>query len=455
MVRIPKQPEGRTPPHSIPIEEQVLSACFMDGAETLSRALDAKVSEDSFYVPANRYVWRTLLWAFRKGIPLEPSAICAELQKLGKLEEIGGAAYLARVSSAISTTAGTAHAIQKLQELYMLRDLIRRGTQVVEDAYGYTGDLATFHATMEEALRIREGLDKPKTLAEASKETIELVQRIQRGEAKDDELGYDWPWKEANDTLGRITPGELVIVAARPARGKSSVARQLALAWQEKYGKTVLFSREMPVGQLPQLFAQSMCGVSWRDVRAGRAHAKEATEFIESLREIERMKNLVINDTDRTLSQIVARVKAMKQMQPPKAIILDYLQRYDAEQQKGETRDQALGRFSLALKDMAIDLKIPVIALAQISRTVEREEREPRDSDLRESGNLEQDADRIVFCHWTQCLRGTQIAQDFNDNSVKTIHAELIQTKGRGEGSARLPLNFNRPTTTFKTPEHA
>ena len=453
MVRIPKQPqEIKSAPHSTHVEEQVLSACFMDGAETINRCLDAKVVEDSFYVPANRLVWRVVLWAFRKGIPLEVSAIATELQKLNKLDEIGGISYLARVSGAISTTAGTAHAIEKLQELYMLRDLDKRCDRIKEQVANYTGDIAVFAREIEDALRIREGLERPKTLEDATKETIELVERIQRGEVKDEELGYEWPWKEANNILGAITPGELVIVAARPGRGKSSVARQLALAWQEKYGKTVLFSREMPVGQLPQLFAQSMCGVSWREVRNGRAHAKEAVQFISALREVQGMKNLIINDADRTLSQIVARVKAMKQVGAPKAIIVDYLQRYDVEQQKNETRSQALGRFSSALKDMAVDLKIPVIALAQINRSVEREEREPRDSDLRESGDLEADADRIVFCHWQQCLRDTQIAQDFNDFSIRTIHAELIQTKGRGEGSARLPLDFHRATTTFKTP---
>jgi replicative DNA helicase len=423
----------------------------MDGAETISNALDAKVCEESFYIPANRYVWKTLLWAFRKGIPLEVSAIAAELQKLGKLEEIGGAAYLAKVSGAIPTTAGTKHAISKLQELYMLRDLIKRAEKVQEDAYGYQGDLAVFHSTMEEALRIREGLDKPKTLQEAAQDAITLVQRIQNGEATKEELGYEWPWQHANDILGTIKPGELVIIAARPSRGKSSVGRQLALRWQQQYGKTVLFSREMPVGTLPQLFAQSISGISWKQVSKGRAHAKDAMKFIDALREVQGMGNLCIQDTDRTLSQIVARVKAMKQQAPPRAIILDYIQRYDPEQQKGETRDQALGRFSMALKDMAVDLQIPVVALAQISRSVEREEREPRDSDLRESGNLEQDADRIVFCHWVQCLRGTNIAQDFNDDSVATVHTELIQTKGRGEGSGRVPLDFHRATTTFNS----
>jgi replicative DNA helicase len=118
------------------------------------------------------------------------------------------------------------------------------------------------------------------------------------------------------------------------------------------------------------------------------------------------------------------------------------------KQEKGETRDIAIGRFTRHLKDIALDLNVPVILLAQLSRAVEREEREPRASDLRESGNIEQDADRIVFTHWLPTTPDG-IAQDFTDFTIQNVHASFIQVKNRNGSNGKLDVRFHRPTTTF------
>lgn len=446
-----KPKQDRIPPHSSDAEEAVLSAIFLDGADTLSKCLDAKVCDESFYVPANALVWKTLCWCNKRGTPLEVPSVCEALREKKKLDDVGGMEYLLRVSSKLPTTAGVKAAIETLQRLYIQRRALQLGQETVDAAFNYEADLAVFATKIEEALRIREGLEKPKTLQEATRDTRVLVQRIQKGEDIKEERGYTYPWDEANEKLGAIKPGEFVIIAARPGRGKSSIARQLALHWQAEYGKVAYFSREMPVGQLPQLFAQTICGVSWADVLKGRAHKAEILEFLAALDVVEKSR-IAIQDRDTKFSQIQARVKAMMQVEKPSAIFLDYIQIYDPEQQKGETRDTALGRMSTGLKGLAIDYNIPVIGLAQIARSVEREEREPRSSDLRECGSLEADADRIIFSHWLPTLRGTNIAQDFNDWGIKTVHAELIQTKGRSDGQARIPLDFRRNTTTFLSP---
>lgn len=448
------QPDtGRVPPHSTQSEEILLSSCFIDPAEAIRKSLDAKVCDESFYVPANRLIWRTVLWAWRKNIPVEVAAICEELKKMGKLDEVGGLPMLLRVSSASPTTAGLVHAIETVQERWMLRQLIHRGTKVVEDAYNYTGDIASFVQNIEDALSVREGLEKQVTWDVACDEAIERLKRISEGKQTEEDVGLEWPWKDATRFLGPVQKGELVVLAARPSRGKSSVARQLAMFWADEYGPIDLYSREMPIGQLPVLFAQTVCGHSWREARYGRLHAKDVSEFTEALRTVKAIKNLRIHDRDKSFTQLFARVRAQVQLAKPKAIIIDYLQIYDVEQQKGETRDMAIGRITKALKDLAIDLNIPVILLAQISRSVEKEEREPRLSDLRESGNIEQDADRVVFVHWPQ-KDGDGMFVDFNDHAITTIHAKLLQAKGRGEGQGTCELTFKRPVASFfsKTP---
>ena len=212
----------------------------------------------------------------------------------------------------------------------------------------------------------------------------------------------------------------------------------------------LLFSREMPVCGLPQLFAQSLSGHSWREFRRNELTSSNSDEFLASIKEVEANKRLHIYDRDRTLAQVTARIKAFHQIKPVKGIVVDYLQRYDPQQERGETRDVAIGRMTMALKDAAIECGIPIILLAQLSRSVERDNREPMLSDLRESGNIEQDSDRVIFLDApTVTPDGTE--QDLNDGQARRIFVHAIQAKGRGEGQDRVPMMFNRPITTFES----
>ena len=439
----------KEPPHSEEMEKALLSCIFLDGGEeVLLRAIDAKISEKSFYFPAHGLVWKVALWLHKKGLKIDLLVAAEELKKIGKLEQVGGVAGLAQATSSQPTSALAGTFIEKIQELYMLRELIKAGARIQEESYAYEGDVSKFVQVVEDCLALREGLEKQMTFAEACDEAVKRIERLAKGEKLAEDVGMDWPWLDANKFLGPIQNGELVVLAARPGRGKSSVARQLALYWAERYGPVDLFSREMPVGQLPFLFAQSVCKHSWRSARRGELHPTDLVEFADCLKELKKLKNLRIHDRDKSFSQVLARIRATVQMAKPKAIIIDYLQIYDVEQQKSETRDIAIGRITKGLKDLAIDLNIPVILLAQISRSVEKEEREPRCSDLRESGNIEADADRVIFVHWNS-KRDDGMEQDFNDHDIKIVQTKLIQAKGRGEGAACLSLEFYRPIATF------
>ena len=209
------------------------------------------------------------------------------------------------------------------------------------------------------------------------------------------------------------------------------------------------FSREMPVGQLPQLFAQSISGISWREARRNVLHPADLGQLCEGIRTVKKNTRLHVFDKDNTITQVISRIRSLRAKLSLKAVFIDYLQAYDMKQEKGETRDLAIGRFTRHLKDIALDLNIPVILLAQLSRAVEREEREPRASDLRESGNIEQDADRIIFTHWLP-VTPDGIAQDFNDFSLQSVYSQFIQVKNRNGTNGKLDVMFHRPTTTFR-----
>jgi replicative DNA helicase len=420
----------------------------MDGASALSKALDGKIAEDCFFNPVHRNVWKSILWLHNHNRPIDLAVMAEELRKKNKIEELGGYSALTEIANHCPTTAQFSYFLEQVRELYVLRRLIETAEQTAELAYGRQGTVEDFVAKTNQILAIRHANQNVQTLEEASEDAIQKAIRIKAGEQKEEDKGIEWPWADWNKRFGPLNGGELCILGARPGVGKSSSARQCALEWATG-GDVLLFSREMPLGDLPYLFAQQTCGHSWRHFRRCELFPKAQDEYIEALREVKRIKRLHIFDRDRTMAQVTARAKAFSQVKPIRAIIIDYLQRYDPQQERGETRDVALGRMSMAFKDIAVDLKIPVLLLAQVGRGVEREQREPRLSDLRESGNLEQDADRVIFLHVPDTNRQSGVVQDPTNGDLNELYVEAIQAKGRGEGQHKAEMIFKRQTTTF------
>lgn len=218
----------------------------------------------------------------------------------------------------------------------------------------------------------------------------------------------------------------------------------------EHFGRTLLFSREMPMNELVTIFAQEASRVSWREIRDGNALSDHVEKFHKGLDRVKRLgSRLMINDRDRTVDQLIARIAAASRSENPlKAVAVDYLQRYDPQQERGETRDMAIGRFTMALKDAAMQHNLPCFLGAQIGRGSERETRAPRLSDLRESGNIEQDSDRVWFM-WIPDLTPEGAPQDPNDQTLPVIYVQLLQAKGRGDGLGKIDLAFHRRITTF------
>jgi len=446
----------RIPPHSKDSESSLLSSIFIDGVHSLAKAMDGHISPECFYEPANRQIYQAFLWLHRHGRELTLDVMIEELRKTQRLEAIQvdgktAIAYLMEVSGKVPTTMELDYHIDRVRETYVMRELIQSGRNVAELAYSENAEVEKFTTEMNRILSIRHSTQVIKTLPEAAKQSIDKAIRIKNRMPIETDIGLEWPWREWNERFGEAKPGSLIIFAARPGIGKSSAARQAAWSWAEKYGDVALFSREMPVDQLPPLFAQTLSGVSWRLFRKNQLDARQQDQFISALGEVQASKTLHVFDRDRTLSHVMARAKALAQTKKLKAILIDYLQRYDPEQSKGENRDIALGRMTMAFKDLAMDLKIPVVLLAQVGREMEREKREPRLSDLRESGNIEQDADDVIFFYPPEDDPILGCPQDPLDQDSDKLYIDAIQAKGRGEGRGRCGLYFQKSITCFRS----
>lgn len=435
-------------PHSEEGERAILSCILLDGAASLTKALDAKIDEECFSVPLHRKVWRAIQWQYKNNKPLELYALAEELKKNGKLDEIGGPAALAEATQAVATTAEYGYWLEKVRHYHVMRELYWASVEMSEKVLTHSGSIEEFTSTVNALISKSHATRKQETVAEAADEASLLVEKIKLGLVTERDVGIPFPWNDWNRRFGVAKPGELIIVSARPGMGKSSCCRQIVQEWC-KLGKVLLFSREMTVKQIAPLLVQSQLKTSWRDLMRGHITHADMIAFQKGLDEVKRLK-LEVYDKDRTLAHIVTRAKAHAQIDKPVAICVDYLQRYDAQQERGETRDMALGRFTMAMKDLAIELNIPVILLAQLSRGVEKEVREPRMSDLRESGNLEQDADRIIFLN-APSHRPDGTMQNLTDNDLRFIYVDAIQAKGRSDGTGRCGMMFDRPITRFES----
>ena len=431
-------------PHSEEGERIVLSCILLDGPASLAKAIDGKIEEECFYLPQHRRLWRAIQWQHKNSQPLELHALVEELKKVNKLHEVGGLAGLVEMTQAACTTAQLSHWIDVIRQHYVMRELHATCSRMAEKTLAHSGSVEGFVMEVNNLITKHHEGQKQETLADAADSAIQLVERVQAGTYTDKDIGMSFPWPDWDRRFGLAKPGELIIISARPGMGKSSCCRQIAQHWARD-GKVLLFSREMPTKQMAPLFAQTESGISYRDILSGRLSHSYLETFKQELAKVRNLQ-VAVYDQDRTLSHIVTRAKAFAQVSKPKAICVDYLQRYDAQQERGETRDMALGRFTMAMKDLAIELSVPVILLAQLGRSVERENREPRLSDLRESGNLEQDADRVIFLNAPD-HRPDGTMQTITDNDLRFVYVDAIQAKGRSDGTGRCGMMFDRPIT--------
>lgn len=447
---MPKKQKDTEHLHAIEFEEYLISSCLLSGGSNIARAIELGVREDSFYNQKHSTLWREMINLYLSGDKVEIEVLVGEMGKTGTLEEVGGLPFLIEISGRVPTSMN----LDYYCEVVIDRQRRRNVQKIIDGAAEAVRDLTATPEIIAAGIsnRVLDTINeqaKALTLAGAAKQAIEYIEHLEAGTLPEEAKGISMPISDINQVFGEVMPGELVVIGARPGCGKSSLLRGICWHIAQAYGDTILYSREMQVSGLPQLFAQQLCGISWRDVRRGQATRDQLQRFKEAVVKVSQNKHLIINDRDRTLDQLVARVAAnMRADRPLKAVAVDYLQRYDPQQQKGENRDIALGRFTMAMKDMAMQHNLPVFLAAQIGRDVEKSRRAPMVSDLRESGNIEQDADR-VWLLWIPNTTPDGAPQDPDDELCSELYVEMIQAKGRSDGRGKIGLRFQRKFTRF------
>lgn len=441
-------PMGRTMPHSLEAEEYLLSCCLLDGSDTIARCMEAKLLGTAFYSPANRIIYEKLCELYQKSPPVELAVLAEELKTSRQLDEIGGYAYLMQISGRIPTTAQAQYFIDKVRELHLLRELIKVATSAVEKCFNYEGELEQFIDQVEQDIfgvtqdRISDGA---KQMREPVKEAMSVLNKMMM--KKGELTGVTSGFRDLDELTFGFQRQEMIILAARPSMGKTSLALNFAeAAAMPRNGQgtaTLIFSLEMSAAQLALRMLCSRARVNMKLLREGllSRNGEEQQRLLQAADEF--TKSSIFIDDSSQLSIMELRAKARRVHSRTKLgfIIVDYLQLLSPTDPK-VPREQQVAEASRGLKSLAKELDVPVLVLSQLNRSSEKENRTPKLADLRESGSIEQDADVVLML-----ARPKDADEKFQ---VAADSAELIVAKQRNGPVGELKLTFLRDITRFE-----
>ena len=437
--------KNRKLPSNIEAEKSILGACFLS-KYALQKAVEILNPED-FYDENNGIIFSTMVDLLDKKIAIDIITMTSSLKANNKLKEIGGVSYLEEIVDYVPTASNIDYYIQIVEEASLLRNLIHEAEAIAED--GYRTDLTTGEILDNSEKRIL-SVVKNKRSSEfrdirevLSKAHSDLEKLSNKGS---DVTGISTGWPDLDKVTTGLHPSELIIIAARPAMGKTAFALNLATHVAMSQNKSVaLFNLEMSAEQLVMRMLASLGQVEGNRLRTGKLLNLDWKKINEASAQLA-STNLVIDDTPGvTIGELRAKCRRLANTEKGLGlIVIDYLQLLSGGKNYGANRQQEVSDISRSLKTLALELGVPIIALSQLSRSVEdksRKDKRPRMSDLRDSGSIEQDADIVMFLYRENYYN--------NNESDDTSISELIIGKNRQGPTTKIDLLFRKNTSTF------
>ncbi|MHB1235560.1 MAG: replicative DNA helicase [Microbacteriaceae bacterium] len=394
----PRQSE-RTPPHDLLAEQSAI------GGMMLSKDATADVIETvraaDFYIPKHELIFDAILSLYSHGEPTDVIAVTDELTKSGSLTRAGGAEYLHTLTGLVPTAANAGFYAGIVAEKAVLRRLVEAGTRIVQMGYASEGEvLDLVNNAQAEIYSVTGGVDAedfvPLTVAVTT-----AIDEIEAAKGRDGMMtGVPTGFAELDELTNGLHPGQLIIVAARPALGKSTLALDFARAASIKHDlPSIIFSLEMGRSEIAMRLLSAESSIPLQNMRKGTVDSRDWTTIASTRGRINDAPLYIDDSPNMTLVEIRAKCRRLKQRVGLKMVVIDYLQLMTSGK-RVESRQQEVSEFSRALKLLAKELQVPVIALSQLNRGPEqRSDKMPALSDLRESGSLEQDADVVILLH--------------------------------------------------------
>ena len=429
-------------PNSVEAEISVLGAMLQDGGAVL-RAVEQLVPDD-FFQPEHREIFNAMAEMNRQQMPIDLVTVQAELARRGSLEGIGGTRYLMKILADVPTTANVHAYIAIVHERSTLRKLIAACREITSDCYTQSREVPEILSAAEKkifdiAMNRQDG-EALKPLSDVLTNTMEIIEDLARRHGEI--AGVPTGFIDLDAMLTGLHPGELIIVGARPAMGKTSFAMNIAEHAAVNKGKTVaVFTLEMPREQIALRMLCSDAKVDMQRVRKGTLNDDDWMKLAKSLGPLSAAP-MFIDDTS-ALTPTMLRSRCRRLMMDQGGldlIVIDYLGLMSTDN-RTENRNMEVSEISRRLKSIALELKIPVIACAQLSRAnKDRPNKRPMLSDLRDSGSIEQDADVVMFLH-----REEYYDKDTPDKNI----GEVIVSKQRSGPLGTVKLAWLSEYTTF------
>ncbi len=434
----------KVPPQSRDAEMSVLGAMlFEEGA--LIRAIEI-LRPDYFYDDNHRKIFLSMQSLFEKNQPVDLVTVSEELRKQKELEEIGGVSYLTQLTAMVPTSAHAEHYAHIVKEKAILRDLIQKSTQIVQRCFESEGEVASVLDSAEQMIfdisqhRIEGKFFVMKEIIHDSMETIDkLYQR------KEHVTGLATGFHEFDVKTAGLQPSDLIIVAGRPSMGKSAFVTAIC-----EHAGIVLkkplafFSLEMSKEQLVQRMLCSHARVDAQKVRTGYLSHQDWPKLTSAAGKLSEALIFIDDTPGQTVLEIRAKARRLKMQHDIQLVVVDYLQLMQGVG-RAESRQQEISEISRSLKALARELRVPVVAVSQLSRAVEnRTGNRPQLSDLRESGAIEQDADVVTFLFREEY---------YNPSDENRNKAEAILAKQRNGPTGSIELLFLKEWTRFENPE--
>jgi replicative DNA helicase len=431
----------RMPPHSIEAEEAVLGSVLID-PEAYWR-VSGWLRADDFYLVKHQWVWEACRALHEQRQPIDFVTLTQALAACGQLDEIGGPAFVSHLINTVPTAIhaeGYGHIVERKAQR---RRLLTAASEIAVLAYDETIDDEVIHDRAEQAVfttrrMLRAQAAKP--IDQAVNEYYAYIEQLyeQRGVP----LGVMTGFVDLDQKLGGLRKSDLIIVAARPGLGKTSLLLNMALAASHRFQQHVaIFSLEMSCEQIVERLVAQQAGIDSQRLRDGNLNADDWPNFVQTTAHLASDGRMWIDDTPGlSVMQLRAKARRLHAEHGLHLIVIDYLQLMSSEARR-ENRNQEIAQVSAALKNLARELDVPVLVASQLSRAVEqRNDKRPVLSDLRDSGSLEQDADVILFIYRDDM---------YNANTDRPNVAELIVAKHRKGPTGTIEVLWRKELTQF------
>ncbi|CAK7288645.1 Replicative DNA helicase [Streptomyces misionensis JCM 4497] len=431
----------RQPLHDQDAEQAVLGGMLLS-TDAIDDVLPI-VKPEQFAAPKHETIFRAIVHVYGQGNPVDPISVSAELTKRGEITKVGGPAYLHRLAQVIPVAANAEYYAGIVHEKAVLRGLAQAGQRISALAYAQEGELADIcneaQTAVYTATEVSKADEEDVPLGDVMEGMLDELERIQNH--KDEITGVPTGLRDFDALTGGLQPGQLIVIAARPAMGKSTLAIDFARCCSIKHRlPSQVFSLEMSRNEVAMRINSAEARVALHHMRLGTMTEDDWTRLARRMPDVSAAPLYVDDSPNITINHIRSRARKRKAKNGLSLIVVDYIQLMESDT-RSENRQQEVSKISRNLKLLAKELEVPVIALSQLNRGPEqRTDKKPVISDLRESGAIEQDADMVILLHREDA---------YEKESPRAGEADLIVAKHRNGPTATITAAFQGHYSRF------